>query len=233
MADTTIGSAVGQLTGGLKGFSMSSVTSGIVILLVVLLVAMIVGVIGWIVIMNRRYNKKIIIFENIAGQGYVPIGRDTARVVKIGDGGEEVLYLRKRKVYRSAYGRKIGTNTYAFAIGSDGYWYNITFGSLETALKKLNIDPIDRDMRYMHVAIRRNIADRYNKKNWFKENIGLIVGIISILLVLIFMWLLADKYLTISSSANQAMEASKAVSDRIADLLGKMDNICAGGTGLK
>jgi len=41
------------------------------------------------------------LFENIAGKGWEPTLKDRARVVKIGDGGEEILFLRKSKVFRT------------------------------------------------------------------------------------------------------------------------------------
>ena len=47
------------------------------------------------------------------------------------------------------------------------------------------------------------------------------------------MWLLADKYLSIGQTSIQMMEVSNKVLDRIDGLLGKVDNICVGGSGLR
>ena len=94
------------------------------------------------------------------------------------------------------------------------------------------MDPVDRDMRYTHEGIRKNVAMRFDKKNWLKENIGILVGIISIVIVLIFMWLLADKYFTIFGAADQTLKSSKEILDQGATILANIDNICSGGTGL-
>ena len=68
----------------------------------------------------------------------------------------------------------MGPNIYWFAIGQDGYWYNVVLGDLDAKMGMLDIEPVDRDMRYMHVAIRKNIQDRY-KKIGFMEKYGTIV----------------------------------------------------------
>jgi len=76
----------------------------------------------------RTYSRKIIVFENVSGQGYQPILRTRARIVKLGVGGEELLKTLAGGKYVSAYGRKMGKKTYWYAKGSDGYWYNILLG---------------------------------------------------------------------------------------------------------
>ncbi|RPJ79217.1 MAG: hypothetical protein EHM20_02045, partial [Alphaproteobacteria bacterium] len=76
------------------GFGSTAIWLMMAIFLIVIL-----GGVG-IYLMHRFavYNKKIIVFENISGQGYQPVYRDRARVIKLGDGGEEIMYLMKKKV---------------------------------------------------------------------------------------------------------------------------------------
>ncbi len=213
--------------------SFSGFGTGITILLFVLIISAIVGVILYFVLSSRAYKYKIIIFENIAGQGYVPTGRDKAKMIKVGDGGEEVLKLRKRKLYRTAYGKKIGKNTYAFAIGSDGYWHNITFGDLDEALGKVGVEPVDRDMRYMHVAIRRNIKERFDSVTFLQKYGGLMAYTALIAVTGIMMWLLFDKFLAISGSVQGAVEAAEKVLEAATDVLGAVDNVQSGGSGIR
>ena len=133
-----------------------AVAMGVAIFFIILVGAAII----YFVYMMRIYNRKIIVFENVSGQGFQPVYKDTARLISLGDGGEELLFLRKKKVYRTAYGRKMGKNTYWFVIGHDGYWYNSILGDIDAKMGMLDIEPIDRDMRYMHVAVRKNIQER-------------------------------------------------------------------------
>lgn len=215
------------------GSALSGAGKGVTILFIFLLVAIIFGVIGYFIVQNRRYNKTVTILENIAGLGYVPAGKDKAVLVKVGDRGEEILYLRSRKVYRVAHGKKIGLNNYLFAVGSDGYWYNCTFGDLEKGMREVGLEPVPQDARLIHSGIHKNIANQFSKTNWLQQNLGWILGVSTIVIVLVFMWLLADKWLTISTASNAGIELSNQGMERINELLTKMDNLCAGGSGLK
>lgn len=220
-------SVADQLSGAFSGIG-----TGFSILMICLLVAVVIGVIGYFIVQHRRYNKTITILENIAGLGYVPAGKDRAVLIKVGDRGEEILYLQKRKVYRVAHGKKIGVNNYLFAIGSDGYWYNCTFGDLEEGMKKVGLEPVPQDARLIHSGIHKNIQNQFNKTSWLQQNLGWILGVSTIVIVLVFMWLLADKWLTISNASNAGIELSNQGMQRINELLTKMDNLCAGGSGL-
>ena len=229
----SIGDSISGFTSGFGGFggfggNLVGIFAWFIVFLIVLGVA---GFITYWFVIGSKYNKKITIFENIAGQGYVPNGHDKAMIVKIGDGGEEVLRWKKRKVYRTAYGQKIGKNHYAFARGSDGYDYNITFGDLDEELRKLGIKPVDRDMRYMHVAIRRNIKDRYERITFLQKYGGLLAYTGLIAVTGVMMWLLFDKFLDIGSSVNAAIQAAEQVTHETARLLAGLDSI-RGGSGL-
>lgn len=178
------------------------------------------------------YNKKIIVFENISGQGYQPVFRDRARIVKLGDGGEEIMRLMKKKVYRTAYGKKMGKNTYWFAVGQDGYWYNVVLGDVDAKMGMLDIEPIDRDMRYMSVAIRKNIQDRYKKQNFMERYGTIVMSGVFIIIMVIGVWFLLDKIADISTSISGSIDAAIKVQEASQQILSSLDNIC-GGSGIK
>ena len=98
------------------------VTVGLWLVFFLLLGGLVIwGAIWWT---NRKiWIKKITAFE-IIGQYWAPAIRDDAKVVKVGTGGFEILYLKKLKTWRIAYGGRIGKDTYYFFIMPDGYWYN-------------------------------------------------------------------------------------------------------------
>jgi len=198
----------------------------------ILLILIIGSVVIWFAFNWKVYNRKIIVFENISGQGFQPTYRDRARLITLGDGGEEILYLKKRKVYRTAYGKKMGKNTYWFAVGQDGYWYNIVLGDVDAKMGMLDIEPIDRDMRYMHVAIRKNIAERYKKQKFMEKYGTIVMSGIFLLIMLIGIWLLLDKIADINSGVAESVRASAEVQQMTSKTLGSLDNICSGGSGI-
>jgi hypothetical protein len=207
-------------------------TGNISIIMAILITAIAGGIIVWLLYDRKVFNKRIIVFENIAGQGYQPILKDRARLVSLGDGGEEVLFLKKKKVYRTGYGRKMGKNTYWFAVGQDGYWYNMVLGDIDAKMGMLDIEPVDRDMRYMHVAIRKNIADRYKKVKFMEKYGTIIMSSFFLLVMIIGIWFLLDKIGDIASSVGGAVEAAKLVQQETKQIISALDNVI-GGSGLR
>jgi len=185
---------ISQYTSGLFSGAGNFVT----IIFIVFLFAIVGGLVGYFIVSYLKFKIKIVIKENIAGKGYVRTGTDKARLVSVGKAGELVLYLKKRKVHKGAYGIRSGPNEYTFAIGQNGFWYNISDGDLDESLLEMKMHVPSGDVRYLYEGIRKNVEKEYNKKNWIKENLGLIVGWAVILIVLIFMYLMADKYFTIT-----------------------------------
>ena len=136
----------------------------------------ITGVIGVILIgiaiaifFYFTYSRKIILFENISGQGYHVCLKTRARIVRLGNGGEELLKTLVGGHYVSAYGRKMGKNAYWYAKAQDGYWYNIILGDLDAKRGMLDIEPIDRDVRMFHVALDRLSHLTYGKTSFMEK----------------------------------------------------------------
>ena len=228
---------MGQVLGFETGISLPSFASDkfggtMTIILLIVVVLLLAGIGVWLWIRHRTFNRKIIIFENIAGQGYQVTGKDRARLIKIGDGGEELLYLMKRKVYRTAYGKKMGKNTYWFAVGQDGYWYNILLGDLDAKMGMLDIEPIDRDMRYMHVAIRKNIAERYKKVGFMEKYGTFIFSGIFLIIMIIGLWLLIDQIGELINQATATVNAAREIIEPLTNAVSKLDSLCSGGSGI-
>lgn len=152
---------------------------------------LIMGIVVFLFLLT--YKKKIILFENIAGQGYQPILKTRARIVKLGVGGEELLKTLKGGHFVSAYGRKMGRDTFWYCKGQDGYWYNIVIGDLDSKRAMLDIEPIDRDVRMFHVALDRLSHQTYGKTS-FMEKYGVHMFLFLFLILLVgSFWLIIGK----------------------------------------
>lgn len=159
---------------------------------VICLVTLIAIAILVVVLFFFTYNLKVEVYENIGGGSkMVRTLRTRARKVKVGAGGEELLHLLRPRVYRTAYGRKIAPNTYAFGVGPDGYWYNMTFGDLDTQLGVLDVEPIDRDVRLMQVAVEKIIQENYN------PNKNVLIGMSIFLAIMTIIWIVGG-YVVVS-----------------------------------
>ena len=217
-------------------------SSWIYIFLIVLIGMVLIGGVA-IFLFITTYKKKIVLFENISGQGYQPIFKSRARVVKLGIGGEEILKTMYGGHFVSAYGRKMGKNTYWYAKGQDGYWYNVVLGDLDTKQAMLDIEPIDRDVRMFHVALDRLSQSTYGKTS-FLEKYGVHMMLFLFLIVLILgMWFIVGKIGDAVAPLSTATDTSLKIQEMNMQITSKLEavsralghevsNIETGGSGL-
>lgn len=210
-----------------EGFGISGST--ITILGIIFILTAVICIVAYILFDRNQYSRKIIVFENISGQGFQPIFNDRARLIRLGSGGEEILYLKKKKVYRTAYGKKMGKNTYWFVIGQDGYWYNSVLGDLDAKMGMLDIEPIDRDMRYMHVAIRKNIEERYNQVKFLEKYGTILMSGLFLVIMLVGIFFLLDKIANISSEVGNAVSVGNELAQANKQILSSLDNVISSG----
>ena len=218
----------------LGGFSLgkympdfSGLGSGLLNILLIIIVIAGVSFGLWYYLESRKYKYKIEIYEKQGGTRYTKTMVDWAKIQKIGDSGEEVLVLRRLKKILPANGQKMGSNLYCFAIGQDGYWYNFTLGDLDAKQGLLDIEPIDRDMRYMHVAIRRNMDKRFNKGNFMDKYGAIMINGIFLLIMLAGLWFLIDKLADMVNVMLATQQGTLAVTDKLSQILGSLDNVCS------
>lgn len=217
------------ITDTLPNISFGGFSNAIIYFIIFLAVIIVVGIIMFFLIQALRYKYKIVVFENLSGKGYVPTRKDRAAMVKLGDGGAEVLHLLRNKTYKNAYGKKMGKNTYWFVIGSDGFWYNVTIGDLDAKFFELGVVPVDRDMRYMQIALQRNLRERFEKITFWQKYGGLVAYTVLILITGILMYLLFDKWLDVSNGVSAAVEAAQGVVEASERLLGGVDAVQSSG----
>jgi hypothetical protein len=176
----------------------------------------------------KTYNRKIVFFENISGLGYQPTMKKRARRLRVGPSGEELLAVVGGDTL-SAYGRKMGKNTYWYAKGSDGYWYNFLLGDLDTKMAMLDIEPIDRDVRMFHVAKDRMNRDNYLKKS-FMEKYGTTLLMFLFLIVLILgMWFIVGKIGKATEALASTQKANEEVIKTTEQILKINENMKSGG----
>lgn len=196
----------------------------------IILLLVLIGIGTYFLIMHLKFNIEIILLEDVSGSDNLePVGRDKAMLVKVGNVGTELLYLKKRKVYRGAYGKRMGKRRYYFALGKDGYWYNVTFGSLDEGMKTINIKPTSINMRYQNEALSEIIKGRYDKKSWWTQYGQFVVNIAFFAVVVLMFWLYFSSFKEAAPAMTEAAKALKDASEAIRQAVGGLDAIRAGG----
>lgn len=197
------------------------------------LVAGVIGFLAWYYIQGKLFNKNIVVFENISGQGWQVTYKDKAKHLRLSKDGTEVLFLKKKKIPVTAYGRKMGANTYWFAIGQDGGWYNFVLGDLDAKMGILDIEPIDRDIKYISVALRRNAKEDYGQQQSFMDKYGSwVLGSITLIIMFAGLSFLIAQMGDVAKILSQAAVASGELNQPITEALARVDSICAGGPGI-
>jgi len=199
------------------------------VLIVVVLGMLIILTVG-LLLFFRTYNRKVIVFENISGLGYQPVMKTRARIIKVGNGGEEVLKTLAGRHYVSAYGRKMGKNTYWYCKGSDGYWYNIVMGDLDAKLGMLDIEPIDRDVRMFHVSMDRMIKATYDKQTLANKILLYGLPILMIIVFLVGIYLVIGKIGDVTSplaetnqNQQKIAESNLAITERLSLIVQRLE----------
>jgi hypothetical protein len=198
-----------------------------------IVLVVIAAIIIWYYNNKKQYKEEIVIFENISGQGWVVREKDMARRIRLSADGTETLFLKRNQMPLTAYGRKMGTNQYWYAIGSDGGWYNFVLGDLDTKMGVLDIELIDRDIKYIMVAMLKNAEKEYGPKQSFMDKWGtwifsiiwLIIGIAGASYLISQMGGIANNLTLTSEKLGLAVE-------KIATVVGQLDIMSTGGSGL-
>jgi len=192
---------------------------------IIVVLTVIVGTVLCLVLFFMTYNYKIEVYENIGGgKQMVRILKTRARKVTVGPGGEELFKLLRPRVYRTAYGKKIAPRTVAFAVGPDGYWYNITLGDLDTQLGILDVEPVDRDMRMQYVANETIIQRNYNPNKTLMVTVWISMFVV-IAIFLIACYLIVGKFATAITGLNDAVKSN----EQVALINAKTTNTLLGG----
>lgn len=229
---------MGQIFGLDTGISVPKLAASrvgiyILILLAIIVVMGVIALFVWLYFQKKLYRYKIVVFENISGEGWRVGYRDTAKYLRLSKDGTEVLYLRKKKIPLTAYGKKMGLNQYWFAIGQDGGWYNITLGDLDAKMGTLDIEPVDRDIKYISVAMRKNAAENYGPKITFMDKYGgWIFGGLAILIIFVGSYFLIEQIGQLVNELAKAAATNEAATKVVMEALGHVDSVCSGGVGI-
>lgn len=159
------------------------------------------------------WNIKIEAYENIGGGSkLVRVLKTRARRIKIGKGGEELLHLLRPKVDRTAYGRKIAPNTYAFIIGEDGYWRNAIIGDYNLKKGIIEMEPVQQDVRLAYVSIGDMIDREYNPNKAVLIGMSIFLAIMTLIWIVGF-YIVLSKFGGISKDFSEASDKFQKVAD--------------------
>ncbi len=202
--------------------------------------SLILNIVGWVIVIvllvaggwwaykhykdKKIYNKRITAFELINGY-WQATGRDVGKVVKLGKGGFEILYLKKLKTWKIAYGGRVGKLDYYFFIMPDGYWYNgMLNGDLSYMDKNgglVQVTTTNPSMRGQYTSLEKQIDSLGGEKeNWWDKNKSWVFSVAFVLVAGLFLWLIFKEF---SSAMGQLSTYHK----QMAEILKQVNNLAS------
>lgn len=178
---------------------------------------------------KKQYNIRITAFRSTGGQ-WIPKVRDVAKTIKLGKGGFEIIYLKKLKTWRVAYGESVGANDYYFFIMPDGYWYN---GILDANLRYIDgskgmiiVRTTNPLMRGQYTALEKQIDSIHGQKQkWWDKYGTAVLGIAFILIAGVMLWLNYKQYVVATGNLDSAVSKMGDAISKMGDVLQKLSNL--------
>lgn len=220
-ATTTVTSVNQNIVNSITSINYMQVIGWIIFIILVIAG----GFYAYIIWKNKKIFKKKITAFDIVGVNFVPAARDLAKAVKIGSGGFEILYLKKLKVYKIAYGGRVGTDTYYFFILSDGYWYNGMLSANIMAIDKngglVQVMTTNPTMRSQYTSLEKQIDILHSNKISVWEKYGSWILAIGFVLVAgIMLFLNYREYVNAMNSLGGLVSNIGELIDRVAAMQG-------------
>jgi len=226
-------SQAGQLTGIGQGTGGGFDSTLVLIFVVVAIIFMVICAIGtWLIVRWWQYKYKIIIFQRINGQ-FQETMRKKARVIPVGKGGDQAIMLNRPKKILPMPSIQSGKNTFNYFISDDGEWINFSFADFDEDRREVGSLFLDKEMRYARTSLQHMGEERYDTKGFWEKHGGMIAYAVLILVTCIGLWLIVDKMVEFHTTSVGTAEALKQVAITTNDILGKLDNIKSGGSGLQ
>jgi hypothetical protein len=222
--NTIVSDTNAKIIGSVSSVNLMKVLGWIFFIIIVIAIC----TYAYIIWNNKRiYKRKITAFD-IVGINFVPAIRDVAKPVKIGSGGFEILYLKKLKIYKIAYGGKVGKDTYYFFIMPDGYWYNGMLSANIMAIDKngglIQVVTTNPTMRSQYTSLEKQIDILHEHKQSVWDKYGSwILSIGFVVISGVMLWLSYKEF-------RGTMDSLAGVVASVGDLVDKIATLQGGAT---
>ncbi len=200
---------------------------GLVLTFIILFV-FIAGIIGFFLYKNKEkklYKEKLHFFEEVRGQ-FVPVEDLVAAELIVPNTDVRVFYVKSKDLYLPRGTRKMGKNSYWYAIRDNKEIINFIMTNLNKEMKEAKLDYDHTDMRYAHLNLREIIKRSYRDKStkWWKEYKDVIATII-------FIFVMSLSFFFLFSQVGKLIGQITPLLDKSTEILGqlaKFDSSCSG-----
>jgi len=184
----------------------------------VILIVIVIGVVAYFVqahLKKKKFNKTITFFKRNPFTGKLVADKNikamTVRLDTYGNLGYrlQTSYETKNLMPKLKYEAK--SNVHYVEYCEDGRIVEIIgFEDYDDQRKSVNATFSDHNTELARSSMHQMNKERYEKSNFWKENATLLVNIGAIVVIMVFLWLIADKLIEVTSSVSRiVLEAGK------------------------
>ena len=199
----------------------------------VILVVVIIGVVAFFVqqhLKKKKFNKTITFFRRNPFTGKLVADKNikamTVRLDTIGNLGYQLQkpYETKNLMPKLKYEAK--TDVHYVEYCEDGRIVEIIgFGDYDDKRKSIGATFSDHNTELARSSMHQMNKERYEKSNFWKENATLLVNIGAIVVIMVFLWLIADKLIDITSSVSRIVTESGKLQEAQSNILDALSRL--------
>lgn len=221
---------VSQAKGLFGGFGIGNVWS---ILSYGLLFIVIMGIVGFSLyryLMNKKFNKSIVIFRRNSQTGKLVADKTikamTVRLDSFGNLGYrfKTPYETKNLISKLRYEAK--PNVHYVEYTRDGKIIEIEgINDYDDVRQSMKATFIDENTELGRSSLHQMNKERYEKTSFWKEHATLLVNIGAMVLIMVFLWLIADKLITLVGSIGSLLDKAGTLQEGQNNILQSLNNL--------
>lgn len=182
-------------------------------------------------LMKKKFNKTITFFKRNSQTGLLVADKTikamTVRLDSVGNLGYRFNkpYETKNLIPKLKYEAKENTHYVEYCI--DGRIVEIIgFTDYDDDRKSVKASFSDENTELGRSSMHQMNKERYEKTSFWKENASLLVNIGAIAVIMVFLWLIADKLISLVGSISGVVKQMGDIQQAQANLIDSMSNAC-------
>ena len=221
---------MGQAKGLFSGFSLGGILD---LLGYGILLAVIVGVVAFFLkqfLTKKKFNKTITFFKRNPFTGLLVADSNikamTVRLDNYGNLGYRLKtsYETRNLMPKLKYEAK--TNTHYVEYCEDGRIVEILgFTDYDDERKAVKATFSDHNTELARSSMHQMNKERYEKINFWKENATLLVNIGAIVVIMVFLWLIADKLIDIVSAVSGVVQEAGKLQEAQSNIIDSLNRL--------
>jgi roadblock/LC7 domain-containing protein len=230
MADIDIVSSAKGLFGG---FQLSNIWT---MLSYGLLILVVVGVVTFFVyrkLQDKKFNKTITFWRRNPYSGKLVADKNikamTVRLDNYGNLGYRLKTPYETKNLLSKLKIEAKPNVHYVEYCSDGRIVEFSgIDDYDDQRKSMKASFTDSNTELGRSSMQQMNKERYEKTSWLKEHASLLVNIGAIVVIMVFLWLIADKLITIVNSVANIVNQAGELQEAQNNILNSLNNLLKG-----